>query len=522
MKTKRLFLSVTVALASVTNFAQVVGDASLGTYNFTSNSLPQGGNTSQYQPLVFCEDGERSVIWTQGTSGDVGVFHTALNSNYISNNVIDTVVSYTGILNSDGDGLSLRADYNANAGKFGVVYRFADNITTVQKDFSLKAKSFSSSDFSASELVLEGPFDYSNELPFAWEIAAGPNNTFGVVYMSDGGNSTNSVIRFKTFDANTGIVSPAASAGSQTGTSISAYGAKDPSIAWNEQEQVWGITYVWGTGNNTKIVYVALDASGSILTPDKDLVSDNSYTSQDPTIKADGDGFALVWRDFRSFQIPGQTSTSGMPATRICQLSKTGDVISNTGTSPYFDNNDNSLILANPYSYGTYIYHDFAVVADRETYGVTWITQDAPYAVYFTEAQVSSAGEMNAMIPVQLDDVTLTSNQASVAYESGKYIVCHMQHNSQKYKNRIAVGEYEASNTNTVEEVFSDFQVFPNPSNGVINFSALQERITVFSTEGKVIGTYININQLDLTDLSDGIYILQSGNGATSQISIIK
>lgn len=433
--------------------AQVVGDSALGTYIFTNHGLPQGGNTSQYKPMVYCEDGERSVIWTQGISGDVGIFHTKLNTNYISNNQIDTVVKFTGILNSDGDAINLRSAYNATANKFAVIYRFSHNLTVVKKDFSIKAKTFSSSDFSQKELVIEGPFDFANERPFAHEIAAGPGNSFGVVYMSDGGNSTKSRILFKTFDAKTGTLSPAASAGVQTGLIVSNFGAKNPTLAWNEQEQVWGITYEWGKGKATKLVFVSLDVNGNLLTPEKDVVNNNAILTTNPMIKADGNSFVLIWRDYRGFKIPGKTSTSGTPAVRISQLTKTGDVISNSGTSPFFDTTDNSLIVSNPYLYGTYIYQDFLVVTPREKYGISWVTQDAPYAVLVTEAVVSTTGVMNSMVPVQVDDVKFTSDQVSMAYENGKYIVTYMEYNSQKYKNRIAVGTYQAGNKSSKDEV---------------------------------------------------------------------
>ncbi len=519
MKTTTTILSIIVA-ASMS--AQVVGDPALGTYNFSDNGLPQGGNTSQYKPMVFCEDGERSVVWTQGVSGDVGIFHTALNTNYIGTQV-DTVVANTGILNSDGDGLSLRGDYNANADKFCAIYRFADNINVAQKDFSLKGKVFSSSDFSSSEFVVEGPMDYANDLPAAWEMAAGPNNTFGVVYMSDGGNSTNSQILFKTIDASTGTVTPAPTANAQTGTVISVYGAREPHIAWNEQEQVWGITYIWGTGNNTKIVFVALDASGSLLTTDKDVIADNTILSTDPMIKADGDGFVLIFKDFRPFQIPGEPSAgSGMPCSRICQLTKTGDVIANSGTAPFYDSNDNTMILSNPYEYGVYIYQDMEVVTPREKYGVTWVTQDAPYRVYFTEAQVSTTGEMNSMVPVAVDDATLTSDQVTMAYDNGKYVIAHMEYNSIKYKNRITVGEYQAGNTSGIDENNSILNIFPNPSTGIVNFTSAQKQVTVFDINGKQIENFNNVTKIDLSGFENGIYIFKTANGATSKVSILK
>lgn len=524
---KKQLLILGVCATSILS-AQTVGDVTLGTYNFTDNGLPQGGNTSQYWPQVFSEDGEKSVIWTQGVSGDVGVFHTALNANYIGSQ-IDTVVSFTGILNSDGDGTNLRTAYNTNANKFCAIYRFADNLSVVTKDFSLKGKTFSSSDFSDTELLIEGPMDYANDLPAAWEMAAGPNNTFGFVYMSDGANSTNSQILFKTVDAVTGVVSPASAANSLTGTVVSNFGAREPHVAWNDQEQVWGITYIWGTGNNTKIVFVALDASGSLLTPDKDVINDNTILSTDPIIKADGAGFVLVWKDFRDFQIPGEPSAgSGMPCSRICQLTKTGDQVTNNGTSPFFDSNDNSLILSNPYQYGVYLFQDIEVVTPGEKYGVTWVTQDAPYRVYFTEVHVSTTGEMKAMIPVAIDDATLTSDKVSMAYENGKYIISHMEYNSIKYKNRIAVGEFEAytggggGNPTSIEESTTEFNIYPNPTTGAVYFGENIENGSVLDLNGKIILSFSNVSELDLSELKQGIYIVSDQKGMNTKVTVLK
>ncbi len=118
--------------------AQTVGDASLGTYNFNNNQLLNTGAISHYAPMVFVEDGESTVVWAGSTSPNTGIYHTKLNSStYISVGTVDTVVAYTGVLNSDGDGLSHQADFESTTNKFLDIYRFADNLGPVFKDFSL-------------------------------------------------------------------------------------------------------------------------------------------------------------------------------------------------------------------------------------------------------------------------------------------------------------------------------------------------------------------------------------------------
>lgn len=515
---KKHLFTIAALIASGTSFSQVVGDASLGTYNFTNDQLFYTGPGSQYAPTIKIEDGEASAIWTHGTSPNTAIFHTSLDATtYLSQGTMDTVVGFTGVLNSDGDGLTHQVDYESGSGKFLDLYRFADNLDVVNKDFSLKGKLFSSSDFSESEIVVEGPMDYANDLPFWWRVCNGPSGEFGVAYHSDGGSSTSSKILFKTVDAATGVVSPAAQPNVQTGVELTFPGATFADIAYNETASVYGIVFITGTGNNTKIKFVSVNSAGTVITSEKDVIADNSILSTQPRIEADGDGFVLVWTDFRNFQIPNETLQSGKPMSRIAQLTATGDLVATTGTAPFFDAADNSLILSNPYEYEVYsLRQEVVVVTPREKYGVIFTSQNAPYETFVVEAQVT-AGNMNAMVPVLVSDPTLTTDQPSIAYDTAnsKYVVGFQQYTGSSYEGRISSGTYSAGGgTNALDENEISLALYPNPVNSVLNVKSDEVigEYHVMNALGQVMtsdNAQSNNLSLNVADYPSGIYFLK-------------
>ncbi len=62
----------------------------------------------------------------------------------------------------------------------------------------------------------------------------------------------------------------------------------------------------------------------------------------------------------------------------------------------------------------------------------------------------------------------------------------------------------------------SNLQIFPNPSTDVLKFSAKVQNATISDATGKMVGTYSNVEQIDINKYSAGIYILklklQDGN----------
>ena len=83
-------------------------------------------------------------------------------------------------------------------------------------------------------------------------------------------------------------------------------------------------------------------------------------------------------------------------------------------------------------------------------------------------------------------------------------------------------------NTNTsITEIKSSFEVvvYPNPSSGIINIETKEEltSISLFSISGKELIKTLNTNQIDISKLASGVYVLKmnSVNGVVEK-KIIK
>jgi len=521
---KQLQILAAVAITASVN-AQVVGDPALGTYNFDNNELMYTGSTPQYHPKVNVSNGETTVVWGHGTSGQVGIFHTELNSTtYQSVGAMDTVVGFTGILASDADALFHTVGYDASVSKYLSTYRFSDNLTVVAKDFSIKGKLYSGTDFSTPEIVIEGPFDYSSDRSSTPSIASNGAGKFCLAYHSEAGNSTASVIRVKFVDATTGAVTPASQANTQTGTSITFPGALKPSVAYNAASDVYGIVYRTGAGNNSKIKFISVDGTGAVVTNQKNVLTDNQISYDYPKLKEDGAGFVMTWVDSRGFQIPGNTAVNN-PQIRIAKLSVTGALETLTGPANVFDGADNSLLLSNPYEIGTGFYHEVLTIVPGQKYASIWSTQDTPTKIQMTEIHVTT-GAINAMVPIQLNQANSISDRPSLSYDGTKYVAVFNEYNGSTYENRIAVGEFEAGNggggSTSILENNTIVSVFPNPSTGIINLSEVHATITLMDINGKTIETFTSTNQLDLSSYEKGVYLIQTENGAVGRVSIIK
>jgi len=60
-----------------------------------------------------------------------------------------------------------------------------------------------------------------------------------------------------------------------------------------------------------------------------------------------------------------------------------------------------------------------------------------------------------------------------------------------------------------IAEETMDFNPYPNPSNGMVYFSQNFEKMYVSDCSGKRLQTYFNSNCIDLSDLIQGVYIIQ-------------
>lgn len=60
-----------------------------------------------------------------------------------------------------------------------------------------------------------------------------------------------------------------------------------------------------------------------------------------------------------------------------------------------------------------------------------------------------------------------------------------------------------------IEHPSMDIKIYPNPTNGTVFFSQIIDRIIVSTMEGEVVGIFTNSSTIDLSLLSEGVYILR-------------
>ena len=84
--------------------------------------------------------------------------------------------------------------------------------------------------------------------------------------------------------------------------------------------------------------------------------------------------------------------------------------------------------------------------------------------------------------------------------------------NNRIYNTTVDLGCYEYGSVLGRNDFssFSDFSVYPNPSNGIINIESKEtiETIDILSLEGRKIKS-CNETKIDLSELSNGIYLMQ-------------
>jgi hypothetical protein len=108
---------------------------------------------------------------------------------------------------------------------------------------------------------------------------------------------------------------------------------------------------------------------------------------------------------------------------------------------------------------------------------------------------------------VQLDYRIVDSNP----YSGTTYYRLKQTDNDGKYEYADMISVH---NCNGLDEQIS-YSVYPNPSNGLVNFNSdFDEEFTIFVTDisgREVLKTYLikqGTNQLELSDLSSGIYLI--------------
>ncbi len=74
-----------------------------------------------------------------------------------------------------------------------------------------------------------------------------------------------------------------------------------------------------------------------------------------------------------------------------------------------------------------------------------------------------------------------------------------------------------------ISETPMNYNPYPNPTNGMVHFNQFFESINVLDISGKQIQSYSNSNWIDLSELNQGIYIIQiSNNKQNINLKIVK
>ena len=68
---------------------------------------------------------------------------------------------------------------------------------------------------------------------------------------------------------------------------------------------------------------------------------------------------------------------------------------------------------------------------------------------------------------------------------------------------------------------FNTFTLFPNPTNGILNFSEPIEKVILYNTIGAKLMQYSNVKAVDLSNFSNGVYIIQMEQEGKSNIQKI-
>ena len=90
--------------------------------------------------------------------------------------------------------------------------------------------------------------------------------------------------------------------------------------------------------------------------------------------------------------------------------------------------------------------------------------------------------------PQNLDDITLSVPEAKIAEVSSENVI----------------------DVNDVERYLEDIRVYPNPTTGNLYINAMDvQKVECYNQMGQLVGVYDNANELNISDLSNGVYMLR-------------
>jgi len=400
------------------------------TPSFSANSNLNATGNTHYFPYVFASTSDPMVLWSEKDGTDTKVRGVKLSGTAASGSTIDALTDL-GIQNS-GESTNHAIAFDESTSKYLAVVMHNET-----SDFGMRAKLFTSTDQSEVLFDVEGPYQYA---PTANRpaIASNNNGIFGLVYHTNSGFYSDSKIAFKTINASTGEVSPAAASESITGIEISGVQCQFPDIAWNASANVFGIVYHTGVTSSSKVMFTSVDVNGNVVTAPTAIYS-NATTGQFPKIKEDGSGFAVMWQEFGAVKFGEDTELTGVPHIMFKRITATGGDVAVTGDANIVDTEKNTVIMSNPYLAEAYIHFDLVVKTAGSEYGLVWATQNAPYQIQFAKA-LYSGNEVTTTAPVDLSVSTEQSDKPTIDFAAGQYVITYVGHNGSKSETRIVAG----------------------------------------------------------------------------------
>ncbi|WP_159086046.1 T9SS type A sorting domain-containing protein [Flavobacterium faecale] len=144
----------------------------------------------------------------------------------------------------------------------------------------------------------------------------------------------------------------------------------------------------------------------------------------------------------------------------------------------------------------------------------------------FYQPASSPAVFKNALYQNGFKELDLSSNSSTFQYTATEEVSGYVlqifsagaQGTTSTEKYNINVSNTATLSTRSVE--LNTVEVYPNPTTGIVTLGNSEEisSAKVYDLLGKVVKTFTNTNEINISDLNNGTYILKTDNGKTAKI----
>ena len=87
------------------------------------------------------------------------------------------------------------------------------------------------------------------------------------------------------------------------------------------------------------------------------------------------------------------------------------------------------------------------------------------------------------------------------------------------YIHKITIGNYVPAGINEINNTKESLKIYPNPvTNGIVNFSEEVKNIYIFNNQGSLVKNIERAKTIDVSDLSSGIYFVNTSKGQSKFI----